>query len=81
MASEARVRLPLDVATARRAVDAGVEIAARLLRTTTAADAKCQELVDALRAQHLDLAGAEFDARLPVRQPPRIGAEGGEEGR
>lgn len=66
-------RLAVDSGLVRRAVDAGIIIAERALRGGST-DPKVAAFVDALKQLHLDLAGAEFDARLP-RPPARPGGE------
>src|ERR1041385_6535122 len=58
------VRLPLDTATARAAVDSTVRLLAQLSEVRQKEPA-WKEAMEAARALHLDLAGAEFDARLP----------------
>lgn len=66
-------RLPLDTATAKAAVDATVKLLAQLSEGRRSEPA-WREALDAARALHLDVAAAEFDARLPAR-PARSGGE------
>ncbi len=66
-------RLPLDTATAKAAVDATIKLLSQLSEGRQKEPAWL-EAKDAARALHLDVAAAEFDARLPGR-PARSGGE------
>ena len=66
-------RLPLDTATAKAAVDATIKLLSQLSEGRQKEPAWL-EAKEAARALHLDVAAAEFDARLPAR-PARSGGE------
>ena len=68
-------RLPLDVALARAAVDTTIRLLGQLSEGRQREPAWV-EAAGAARALHLELAAAEFDARLPQR-PARNGDPGG----
>lgn len=61
-------RLPIDAATARSVVDATIKLLSQLSDGRRSEPAWL-EARDAARALHLEIAAAEFDARLPARQP------------
>lgn len=60
-------RLPIDAATARSVVDATIKLLGQLSDGRRSEPAWL-EARDAARALHLEIAAAEFDARLPARQ-------------
>jgi hypothetical protein len=64
-------RLPIDTSLARATVDATVKLLGQLSDGRRSEPAWV-EARDAARALHLEVAGAEFDARLPAR-PARSG--------
>lgn len=66
-------RLPLDIALVHAAVDSAIRLLGQLSEGRQREPAWI-EAKEAARALHLDIAGAEFDARLPAR-PPRSGGE------
>ena len=66
-------RLPVDPALARSAIDAMIKLLCQFGDGRTKEPA-WQEAKEAAKALHLELAAAEFDARLPAR-PSRSGGE------
>lgn len=65
-------RLPLDPALAKATVDATIKLLAQLSEGRQREPA-WQEAKEAARALHLDIAAAEFDARLP--RSKNVGAD------
>ncbi len=70
MAAEARpVRLPLDTASTRAAIESGVQLLVSLMAGGRATDERVAAHRQALRTLRLDIEGADFDARFPVSAP------------
>jgi|GEM_PF-3817505 len=59
-------RLPIDLSLARATVDSTIKLLAQLSEGRQREPA-WQEAKEAARALHLEIAAAEFDARLPVK--------------